>query len=306
MTLAARTALIFAILFPVATELAAQQTVTTTTDTAAAATATAAATDTAASAGTPEEVTERPSNAAIREQFGYVLQRHPREVGRVLSIDPTLLTNEPFVARYPDIAEFIAKNPEIGRNPHYFVRGISVEEPVYQRQPLDNALEALMIFLTIGTIAIALGWFIRTLIEQRRWNRLSRQQAEVHNKILDRFGTSSELLEYVKSEAGSKFLESAPIPVRTERQAPSTPLTRIMWTVQIGVVVAITALGFMLMGAYFGREGQGVFAMGIIAFCIGAGFIASAVVSLVMSKRLGLWRNGEPANDEATDRGLVR
>ena len=306
MTLATRTALIFALLFPVAMEVSAQQTVTT-TETAQ--TATAAQTTTATTApaeAAPAEAVERPSNSAIREQLSYVLQRHPREVGRILSLDPTLLANQPFIARYPDIADFTAKNPEVLRNPHYFVRGYYSEEPTVQRHPLDSSLEALMIFLTIGLIAVSLGWFVRTLIEQRRWNRLSRQQTEVHNKILDRFGTSSELLEYIKSEAGSKFLESAPIPVRAERPVASTPLTRIMWTVQIGVVVAVASLGFMLVGSLFEKEGEGVFAMGVISFGIGAGFIASAVVSLVMSKRLGLWRNGESTDQQINDRGLVR
>ena len=44
---------------------------------------------------------------------------------------------------------------------------------------------------------VALAWLIRTLIEQRRWKQLSRTQSDVHNKILDRFNTTEQLLEYI-------------------------------------------------------------------------------------------------------------
>jgi hypothetical protein len=293
----------------VATEVSAQQPVTTTTETVQTTTvATSTTTDAPQEAAQAEEAApaDQPSNSTIRERFNHILHRHPPEVSRILRLDPTMVNNEPFLARYPEVADYIAKNPEIRRNPHYFIRGLYYDEPQIQRHPLESTLEGITIFLTVGLIAVALAWFVRTLIEQRRWNRLSRQQAEVHNKILDRFGTSNELLDYVKSEAGTKFLQSAPIPVRAERQVASTPMTRIMLTVQIGVVIAVAAVGFMVVGALFEKEGEGVFAMGVIAFSIGAGFIASAVVSLLMSKRLGLWRSGQNPDHDVNDPGLVR
>jgi hypothetical protein len=132
---------------------------------------------------------------------------------------------------------------------------------------------------------------VRTIIEQKRWNRLSKTQAEVHNKILDRFGTTSELLEYVKTPAGTKFLESAPIPLHEEKVPQNAPLARVLWSIQIGVVLAVGALGMLLVSFRFEKESaQGLFAMGMIGFCVGAGFIASAIVSIVLSRRLGLWK----------------
>ena len=35
---------------------------------------------------------------------------------------------------------------------------------------------------------------------------------------------------------------------------------------------------------------SGLFAMGVIALSVGAGFIGSAVVSIFLSRRLGLWQ----------------
>lgn len=302
MTLATRMTLILTLLFPVAADVSAQQ-----TDTAAGATQTATATPAPAQTPTVSAAEEeRPSDAAIREKFLMLLDRHPSQVSRILALDPLLLNNEPFLARYPDIADFVTRNPELRRNPHYFVRRPEPERQ-YRPDPLGEALEGLAIFMTVALVVFALGWFLRTLIEQRRWNRLSRQQAEVHNKILDRFGTSAELLEYVKSAAGSKFLESAPIPVRVEPRRISTPVSRVVLTIQAGVVLAAAALGLLLLGAWFdGDAAAGFFAMGVIAFCIGAGFIASSVVSIVMSRRLGLWREESANPPGIDDRGLVR
>jgi hypothetical protein len=249
-------------------------------------TTTQTTTTTAAAPAVPEG--ERPSPGAVREKFILLIDRHPDQVGRLLSIDPTLVSNEPFMARYPDLAQFVAANPEVRRNPHYFVRSWA-PEPRRQETALERIIEALSIAFVFLVVAFALAWLVRTIIEQRRWSRLSKTQTEVHNKILDRFSTSQELLEYVRTSAGTKFLESAPIPVRVERPGANTSMSRILWSIQTGVVLAVGSLGMLLVSLRFdGESAHGFFAIGVIAFCIGAGFIASAVVSLFLSRRLGL------------------
>lgn len=228
----------------------------------------------------------------VRLAFSRVLEQHPREVGRILTLDPTLLSNEPFLSRYPELADFLAAHPEIRRNPHYYLRNLHYPDP-RSRAPYEDVLETVSIVSIFALITFALVWFIRTIIEQKRWSWLSRTQAEVHNKILDRFGSSEELLAYIKSPAGTKFLESAPIPLHVEN-VPHTPLTRVMWSIQIGLIVAAAGLGMLLVSTRFEPgAAAGFFAMGAIAFCIGAGFIASAVVSIFLSRRLGLWQGSE-------------
>ena len=41
-------------------------------------------------------------------------------------------------------------------------------------------------------------------------------QYQVHNKLLDRFTSNEDLLAYVQTPAGRRFLESAPIPLQDE------------------------------------------------------------------------------------------
>jgi len=223
-----------------------------------------------------------------RQEFATQLRRLPPELATILTLDPTLLSNEAFLNGYPQLASYVAAHPEVRRNPRFY---LSEFQPSLRRDSvLDNIMDGVAMFGTMSLIAFALGWLVRTIIEQKRWNRLSRTQSEVHNKILDRFGATEELLAYIRSPAGSKFLESAPIPLRAEQATPSAPVARVMWSIQFGVVILSGAIGMLVVANRFDPEtAAGFLAIGAIAFCVGAGFIASAVISLFLSRRLGLW-----------------
>lgn len=300
MTLATRTIFTLMLVLALAGRLIAQEASTTAEIPAETTTTAAADTDTAAE--TPAEDTENPSTNRyyrVREQFTRLLEQHPHELWMILKLDPALLTNDTFMSGYPEVREFVAEHPEILRNPRFYLA--QFRSPAQNRSVLGDIFEMLAVLggvvLTVG----ALGWLIRTLIEQRRWKQLSRTQSDVHNKILDRFNTTEQLLEYIRTPAGGKFLESAPIPLHVERPASgkmSTLASRILWSVQIGVVTAIVGLGMLLLSAVFEKDAsQGLFALGAIALCVGAGFIASAAVSFYLSRRLGLWEAPPEALD---------
>jgi hypothetical protein len=289
--------LILTLLLPAAGVLFAQEetsTTETTETTSTAKPATTTVTTTEAEGVEGDETGEPKSSYDTRTQFGALVRRHPSELPMILALDPGLLTNDKFLAEYPELANFVAAHPEVRRSPRFYMEEFPV--PGRGRHSMaDEFLEGLLVFSIFVFIAFVLAWLVRTTIEQKRWNRLSRSQSEVHNKILDRFGTTTELLEYVRSPAGTKFLESAPIPLHDKPAMQNAPLTRILWSIQLGVVVMAGALGLLLVSTRFDAEtAQGFFAMGAIALCVGGGFIASAVVSLVLSRRLGLWQ-GPPA-----------
>src|SRR4029079_8697481 len=200
MTLATRTILILTLAVAIAGGVLAQPATTTATTT----------TTTTSTAAPPLEPTQ--PRQEVRDQFVQLLAQHPREVTPIVVLDPTLLSNDPFLARYPELAHFVAAHPEIRRNPHYVVQELPNPIAFRHHSAWQEAVEALGIGFVISLIAFVAIWLVRTLIEQRRWSRLSRTQAEVHNKILDRFGSTEELLAYIKTPAGLKFLEPAPIP----------------------------------------------------------------------------------------------
>jgi hypothetical protein len=283
----------------------------TTTATPPAAAPTTAETDTETAAETSTENTESPSthrHFEVQDRFTLLLEQHPYELWMILKLDPALLTNDAFMSGYPEVREFVAAHPEILKNPRFYLA--QFDSPAQDGSVLEAIFTGLAVFGGVGLTVIALAWLIRTLIEQRRWKQLSRTQSEVHNKILDRFNTTEQLLEYIRTPAGSKFLESAPIPLHVERPASgktSTLAARIMWSVQIGVVTAIVGLGMLLLSAVFERDSsQGLFALGAIALCVGVGFIASATVSLKLSRRLGLWEDGGAPPEAIDGIGPVR
>ena len=291
MTLITRTIIILTLMLGLAGRMLAQATTeTTTTETSTA----APAATTTAETTRAESGEGRTTSYEIRNQFTALLRNFPPDLATIFKLDPSLLSNDTYVGGYPELAEFLAKHPEIRRNPRFYLADFPY--PGTNSSVLDDIVE--MILVTSGFVlaVFAFGWLIRTIVEQKRWSRLSRTQAEVHNKILDRFGSSDELLQYIKTPAGTKFLESAPIPLHEERPAQNAPLPRIMKSIQLGVIVAVAALGMLLVSLRFdGETGEGLFALGAIAFTVGAGFIASAVVSMKLSRRLGLLREADAA-----------
>jgi hypothetical protein len=273
----------------------ASRAATSTAATGTAATATAATDSSTIAAPDADETSE--ARQTVRQEFSQLLARHPDAMTRVIVLDPTLLSNEPFLAKYPELAQFVAQHPEIRRNPHFYLRDHEEERvPFRPRSAAAEVAEMISMVFVTAVIASAIIWLVRTIIDQKRWSQLSRRQSEVHTKILDRLSSSEELLGYIKSPAGTKYLESAPIALHVAPPAPATRASRVMLSIQIGIVVAAAGLGLLLVSARStGDAEQGFFAMGAVAFCIGGGFILSALVSSVMARRLGLSNAGADA-----------
>jgi hypothetical protein len=291
MSIPSRIAIMMTLVLSLARVMSAQTTTTTATktDTAATATTTTTATTTATTttAADGEESGEPALSASqsAREQFTNLLADGPPEVPAILKLDPTLLSNEGYLSGYPELAKFVAAHPEVRRNPRFYLSAF--RDPGESSRMAEHLMESISIVAVFTIVAFALAWLVRTIIEQKRWNRLTRTQTEVHTKILDRFSTSDELLSYIKTPAGSKFLESAPIPLHAEKPMHDAPVARVMWSIQIGIVVASASLGLLLISNRFDKESaQGLLALGTIGFSTGIGFMISAVISLFLAKRI--------------------
>jgi hypothetical protein len=127
--------------------------------------------------------------------------------------------------------------------------------------------------------------------------RVTKVQNEVHGKLLDRFTSSDELLAYVQTPAGRHFLESAPIATAAEPRSIGAPLGRILWSIQAGCVLALGGVGLQFASRGQIEEiGRPLMVMGVLGLALGAGFIISAVMAYLLSKRLGLF--SPPTADE--------
>jgi hypothetical protein len=229
-----------------------------------------------------------------RQRLQELLRQFPPSVTEVLRADPSLLTRADYLAPYPALGAFLQQHPEVARNPTYFFGRFEYYEP----RPNDRSFELVqMVLAGIGftllgsTLVGVFVWLVKTAVDHRRWLRVTRTQTEIHTKLLDRLGTNDELMAYIQSPAGRRFLESAPISVSLEQEprAVSAPVTRIIWSMQAGVVLAALGMGFWLVQTRTNLEiSEGFWVIGVLIAALGIGFLASAVLAYVISARLGL------------------
>jgi hypothetical protein len=242
--------------------------------------------------GQPIVTMEQPDAQRTREELSRLLERHPPTVRSVLQIDPALMVNQAYLAPYPALTAFLNAHPEIAHNPLFYVG----EPPHDRRDPASqmvemwrNALDGLGLFAAFGMAISVIVWLIRTLVDYRRWSLLAKVQTGVHTKLLDRFTANDDLLAYVQSPAGSKFLESSPIKLDAAPRAMGAPFGRILWSLQGGLVLMSGGIGLQIVSDRVGNEAaQPLNALGVLAVALGAGFVISAIISYGISQRLGL------------------
>jgi hypothetical protein len=252
----------------------------------------------------PEAIAASDKDARdVRERFAAVLTRFPPEVGRILKMDPTMLGNPQYVGQYPALQQFLAAHPEVLRNPSFYLQVVRPFEDSRPTDPQSRALamwegfvESISVFAVLVFVSGMVAWLVTTLLSHRRWLRVSRVQTEVHNKLLDRFAGTNELLAYIETPAGRRFLEAAPIPVEpAPARTVAAPLNRILWSVQAGIVLLVGGIGFQFVsGRVMDEVAQGLWALGVIATAFGAGFILAGASSFVVSRRLGLLEPSAP------------
>jgi hypothetical protein len=232
--------------------------------------------------------------ATVRQEFRELMERHPPQVGRVLKLDPMLFNNQQYLASYPAIAAYIADHPDITHNPSYYLQYVWVpgdERPETSSERIwRDAMEGFSIFLAMGLVATILSWLVKTLVEHRRWSRLSKVQYEVHNKLMDRFASNEDLLRYIQTPSGKRFLESAPLQLDSApAQRPAAPINRILWSVQVGMVVVAAGIGLEIVSKTIDKNvAEPMFVFGVLALSVGIGFVVSSAVSYLLSRRLGL------------------
>jgi len=271
----------------------------------AAPTASAAASrNAAADAPATGSVTNERELGATQEQLMSLLRVTPT-LAEVVAADPLLLSNEEYVGRSnPELAAFLHVHPEIARNPGFYLfselrgpeqRHYSVLEPKHGFTPREDS-ESGMHYLVrelspiVVTIFIvgALLWLIRLLLENRRWGRAFKTQAEVHGRLIEKFASSQEMLAYMETDAGKRFLEAAPIATEVPQQRIPNLVARVIATLQIGVVLTLLGVGLVFMRHSVPGGAAAMLVLGTIVLMPGVGFMISAGITWVLARRLGL------------------
>ncbi len=235
-----------------------------------------------------------PDAEATRELLHALLRQFPPNLGEVLRYDHSLLTRADYLAAYPQLVQFLQQHPEIPRNPDFYLGSYSYDR---RREPLPHEIEAIGVllggmaaFCGVSALLGVLTWLVRAVIQHRRWLTMSKVQADIHTKLMDRMTTNEELLAYIQSPAGRRFLESAPIQSEPDSPRLGAPVGPIIWSMMAGIVFATVGMGFKLAAGSVTDQAQQAFTVvGVVILMLGAGFILSSIMAYLVSARLGLF-----------------
>lgn len=234
----------------------------------------------------------------------------------VVANDPSLLADQEYVGKTnPELAAFLQQHPEVARNPGFYLfsdlrrpghRSYEVMSPKSgfeehhrdERSQLDIFMNNLAPLVAMFFFCGALIWLIKLILQNKRWKLTFKLHSEVHTRLIDKMGTSQEMLAYMDTEAGRRFLEAAPIATEIDSARVPNVVSKVMTTLQVGVVMTLLGIGLLLVRNYTGDAATGVLVLGVLVLMPGIGCIVSAWLSWAIAQRLGLM----PAVEESVQR----
>ncbi|MBA2340832.1 MAG: hypothetical protein H0V88_10580 [Pyrinomonadaceae bacterium] len=134
---------------------------------------------------------------------------------------------------------------------------------------------------------ILVGWVIATTVSALRHKMNVRAQTELHNRLLEKFGSASEFTAYLQTPNGERFFDN----LATERVHPAS---KILGSIQKGSILSIVGLALLLLSVVYRRVDEGFFLIfGVLVLALGAGFLISSALSYRLSKAWGLMTDSD-------------
>lgn len=135
--------------------------------------------------------------------------------------------------------------------------------------------------VVLPILLFLIGFIVWIIFSTIRHYKTTKLQAALQTKLLEKFGTGQELLAYVQSEAGRRFLESMTMEQRT-------PYGRILGAAQASVILVLLGLAFLFLRGRVAGADEGFLVFGTIVLSLGVGFAVAAALSYFLSKTFGL------------------
>ena len=148
-------------------------------------------------------------------------------------------------------------------------------------------MEVILIPVTFF-IAIAVTIIRVNSVSNRRREVEARSQAEVHNRLIEKFGTSKEFIDFMQTDGGRSFLK--PVVVAN----PAAPYRKILGSITAGVILTMFGIALLIMNVVAFEQEEGMIGGGVLFVMIGLGFLASAAISYRLSKSWGLLQGRSP------------
>jgi hypothetical protein len=107
-------------------------------------------------------------------------------------------------------------------------------------------------------------------------NRRAQMQTEVQTKLIDKFGTATEFVQFLQSPAGRQFLAGTPQAVAQ---------TKVFGGIRAGIMLSFLGVGFIFLAIFVDRD---FIIPGMILLFLGIGFFLSSAVAMRLSKKLDI------------------
>jgi len=150
-------------------------------------------------------------------------------------------------------------------------------------QTLHHFMQDLLPMIMLPVMTIAFAWIISLIIAAFRHRASLRAQSDFHNRLVDKFSSAEEFTNYLKSEAGRDFFEKL-------GSEPVTPLTRILGSIQRGVILTLLGFGFFVISNIIGTEDSRsiMLILATTLTTVGIGFLISSAISYRLAKSWGI------------------
>jgi len=127
----------------------------------------------------------------------------------------------------------------------------------------------------------ACSFVLWTIFSTIRRYKIARLQADIQAKLVDKLGTTQDLIAYSGTESGKQFLRSLSLEQRS-------PYDRIIGAVQAGIVAFFIGVALLFLRSRVSGGEQVLLVFGTILATLGIGFMLAAGASYSLSKSFGL------------------
>ena len=146
------------------------------------------------------------------------------------------------------------------------------------------------VFMALA-LMLAPCWIVWIVITNIRRHKVAKIFGEMHNKMLDRFSSSQDLIAYLQTDASKQFMAMG------ESEPKRNPYGRILGAMQIGVILIAFGTALLVLSYSLRSSWRELLVFGSISLALGIGFLAAAALSYRLSKSLGLFDNGKTGPD---------
>lgn len=146
------------------------------------------------------------------------------------------------------------------------------------------------IMLVLLALFATIGWVIYLAADTAKRQRRIKAQSELHGRLLDKFSSAREVVEFLQTPSGAQFVDR----ISSDREEPASGILR---STHRGIILVIVGAGCLGLNWYYASRENPLLVIGVILACLGIGFLISAAVSHRLSRSLDLARrtgNTEP------------